>query len=371
VPTQLYLLVKDDGIQSEYHKIAELPPAATWTQAAGEIDLPSWAVEGRILHVIGQPGWLETDAYDAHPTGTAPATTPPHPALISITIDGGWNSAYTLLIPQMNQRGIKGTHFIVSRFTNTPGYQSDYITVTNVQKLIDDGHEICSHTLWHKAMTQMTPAEVTVNLTLTKTELETIGAKVTGFVPPFGYYTPAIRDEAKSTYAYFRTVKAGLEVLPYNVHELYGLVVTYNMTVAELEEWVKKAETANGGWLILVVHRASMNASQTDAAYVKPEVFGQMLDMMQKRKVVFKPMGEVLGTWKQPPKKPPVVVEGGKSLEPPKTEARIGKPAGTDTPAAGDDGGCAAGRGGPGGAWLVLLATLLGWMAAARKPFVR
>jgi peptidoglycan/xylan/chitin deacetylase (PgdA/CDA1 family) len=277
------------------------------------VTLPEWAKQMRVMQVIDRTGWLETDDY------VATRLPPPEKqkAKVSLTFDDGWVTAYAYLVNQMDKRGITGTHFIITEYMDKPGYTADYIGSKKVKELLGLGHEIGSHTLNHEDMSLATPEQLNENLELSKKRLENLGAKVVSFAWPYGYYTMPYAERAQQTYNLVRTVKAGINVPPYNTSELWGFVVTNTTTVAEIEEAVRQTEEIKDGWLILIYHRA--DEDPPNDAFVTPQSFVDTLDMLQKREADVRPMGAILGLW-QPvplPPEPTKVMQCCKAFDPP------------------------------------------------------
>lgn len=298
VETRSIAWVTDGGSQTQFFPLATLPPTSQWTKTESTLNIPEWATHMRVMHVIDKTGWLETDTYSA-------LRQPPSKkqrAIVSLTFDDGWVTAYAYLVNQMDKRGIKGTHFIITEYMDKVGYTADYIGSKKVKELLANGHEVGSHTLLHDDMSKVTPEVLNENLELSKIRLENLGAKVVSFAWPYGFFLPEQAERAHQTYNLVRTVQAGINVPPYNTKQLFGFVVTNTATVAEIEEAVKQTEEIEGAWLILIYHRADEEAP--NSAYVTPQSFVDTLDMLQKRNADIRPMGAVLGIWEPVPLPP-------------------------------------------------------------------
>ncbi len=363
VTTHLWIqALGSTAAEADYLEVATLPPAATWTEASGTILLPPWTKTMRIFHVLEKPGFLEVDDFSAvraTKTGSRP--------LVSISFDDGWITAYNMLIPKMDSYGYKGTHFIITQYMDKPGYAADYVTHKQVKKLLAAGHEVGSHTLLHEDLTQMDDPTLNANLEETKKELEKFGVPIVGFAPPYGVYDDRVRERVQKSYPYLRTVKHGLNVPPYKTHELFAVVVTWSMKPTELEDLLLEAEYTPGAWLILLYHRAALQADDIPeealGAYRSPANFLNDMAMLKAHDADVRPLGEILGVWKAtplPPEPTAAVVEGGKTLPPPTPVQRYEKP--TEP----DESGCAARpvarQPGP---WL--LAVLAGWLLWRRR----
>ena len=158
-----------------------------------------------------------------------------------------------------------------------------------------------------------------------------------------------------------RTLHPDVNQPPYNAHELNGHVLTNISQDNELEELLTRAEQIDGGWVILVFHRASADAPSD--AYVKPDQFQGFVDLVAKHGAKVETIGEHLGYFKcaELPAQPTLVV-GDKSLDPPAEVTPVDHTdTGTDSnPPA----GCQAGTRQP-WPWPLLLA--FAWVAARRK----
>lgn len=349
--------------KQQWQQAQTVAPSASWQTVSAPLDPPAWAVAVRVMVVVAATGQLDTDAWALQPVSTAPK----QPAKVSLTFDDGWVTAYAWLVPEMDKRGLRGTHFIISGYMDKTGYTADYIGVKRVKELLSAGHEVGSHTLFHDDMAKADAKALDENLELSKVQLENYGNKVPGFAWPYGSYTEQAADRAKKTYSYVRTVKAGLNVPPYDTRALWGVVVTDQMTVDEIEAWVAKAEATPGGWLVLIYHRADPNPPAD--SFVTPQSFVDTLDMLQARNADIRPMGELLGVWQPKPVPETPVWDGGSGRSwdaPPGLELAPG------ADAAGTDGGCGASARGPGRtvlplAWcLALAAGAIGWRRRQR-----
>jgi peptidoglycan/xylan/chitin deacetylase (PgdA/CDA1 family) len=360
VTTHLWVYMTDaTEAQAEYVEVATLPAAATWAEASGTVVLPTWATQVRVFHVLEKKGFLEVDDFSALravKTGERP--------LVSIAFDDGWVTAYNMLIPKLDKYGYKATHFIITGYMDKPGYQADYITHKQVKKLLAGGHEVSSHTLLHEDLTLMTDAYLGQNMDDTKVELEKFGVPIVGFAPPYGVYDERVRDRAQQSYSYLRTVKYGLNVPPYKIHELFAVVATWTMKPAELEDLLLEAEYTPGAWLILLYHRATIAADdipvEAIGAYRSPANFLNDMEILHAHNADVRPVGSILGLWEAqplPPDPTPPVIEYGKSLPPPTGVTRAQS---EENPA--QTGSCTARPGGRLSPWLLLVVPGVLWV---------
>lgn len=151
--------------------------------------------------------------------------------------------------------------------------------------------------------------EVAADLERSKSALQAFGARVTSVAPPYGSYTDAVRDRAMRTYAALRTVDGRVQHAPYRLSELSAVDVTHDLPLTRIESYLDQAEHLPGGWLILVFHRAAVDPAQTASTFITPEKFQALLDFLQSRGAIVKPVGEVLGLWTPPPARSVVALE--------------------------------------------------------------
>lgn len=317
VATRILVNFTGPNDKTAYIEVAKSPASATWAIGGGLVDVPSWAQQLRVMHLLEKPGYLDTDAWtakaaepgelDMPPAGTKPK--------ISISFDDGWISGYNLLISQMLERDLRGTHFIVSDYIDKEGFQGDYMTTARVITLMQAEHEIGSHSINHDDHSKLSPSALEASLSQSKVKLANLGTDVVGFAAPYGAYDDAALAGFKKHYQYARTVKAGVNVKPYKMHELWGVVVHDAMEMTEFADWVVKAAKVDG-WVIFIYHRAA-KVPPADS-FVRPESFAAQMDYLIKAKADVRPIGEVLDLWKSKP----VIIEEkdvvtGKYLHPP------------------------------------------------------
>ncbi len=300
--------------KSQWVLVKDVPaPSTGWAKVQASMSVPAFAATARLMVVMAATGRVEVDDLQA----VTQASAAKHPAKVSLTFDDGWVSAYAYLVPELDARGLRATHFIISGYIDRVGYTADYVGSKRVRDLLGAGHEVASHTLMHQDMAKATAAELDENLELSRKALESFGTMVPGFAWPYGSYTATGAERARKTYSYVRTVEPGLNLLPYDLSKLKAYVVTNTTSVAEVESWVKQAEELDGAWLILVYHRADPEAPLD--SYVTPQSFIDTLDMLQARNADIRPMGQWLDVWKaQPlPVVEPWVADGGASFDAP------------------------------------------------------
>lgn len=115
------------------------------------------------------------------------------PKSLLITFDDGHESDLTLAAPELARRNLHAIFFIVWSYLGRPGY----LTRDQVRALRADGFEIGSHGLTHTRLTQVSPAEASIQLRESKRRLEDLLQEpISGLALPFGHYNNAVFQAA-------------------------------------------------------------------------------------------------------------------------------------------------------------------------------
>lgn len=225
-------------------------------------------------------------------------------AKISFTFDDGLASAYTQVLPTLNKYGLKATNYVItgcvgmSTVPNTCRANTDtpYMTWAQITALQTAGWEIGSHSNTHPYLATsdatdgqpnvLTPAQVTTELTQSKSTLASHGITATDFSSPYGDYNPAVLAQIAKYYASQRGfADQNNNDWPYNDYIINDYHVEGKTTVAQVKAKIDDA-IANKRWLVLTMHdikatKASTNADDYEwstanldqvAAYVKTKV---------------------------------------------------------------------------------------------------
>ena len=265
-PHAVAMYTLNDG-SVQYANLPVVQPGAnaaiTWQQYKGTFTAPANVAKTTVFMLLSSNGWLQTDDYsvDAYkPTGF-------NRALLSVTFDDGWASAYTQVRPIMAQYNLLSTQYIIS---GEVGDSADgYMTKAQVQALSKAGHEIGSHTISHPELTKITAAMLTTELKNSQTSLQTlIGKPVTNLASPYGDYNASVITQAKKYYSSHRTVDAGFNSKDsFDAYSLRVQNILNTTTPAEVNGWVKQAQ-ADKTWLILVYHDVSTTPDTYDSSIV-------------------------------------------------------------------------------------------------------
>lgn len=109
----------------------------------------------------------------------------------ALTFDDGPDAEYTAqVLGILDSYGIKATFFVIGK--NVAEHPE------LVRALVRSGHEIGNHSYSHPDMSRQGQADRLSQLTSTNDALATLGIKPQWFRPPFGHYSRALVDQARS-----------------------------------------------------------------------------------------------------------------------------------------------------------------------------
>ena len=140
---------------------------------------------------------------------------------IILTFDDGYEDNWRVVLPMLEERGMKAAFYMVTNKIGQPGY----LTWDNLFDLEHSGMEIGSHTANHIPLTTLTPTEQRDELRLSKLLLEWRGMKtIYSFSYPNGAYDDTVVAMlAEENYLTAVTGEAGLntfETNPYRLHRV-------------------------------------------------------------------------------------------------------------------------------------------------------
>ncbi|MCY1033841.1 polysaccharide deacetylase family protein [Corallococcus sp. BB11-1] len=181
------------------------------------------------------------------------AASPFTEGMVSIALDDGWTTQYTLARPALNSRGLRATYYVVTDAVDQ-GW-SGYMSLAQVRTLHAENHEIASHTRTHADLTSLTPAQLTTELHDSRAWLAAnVGAMCgSNFASPYGAYNATVMTSLKAEYASHRTINAGRNYRDTVVYELRANDVSSAVSVATVKGWINQA-IAEKSWLIILFH---------------------------------------------------------------------------------------------------------------------
>ncbi|MEK7153641.1 MAG: polysaccharide deacetylase family protein, partial [Patescibacteria group bacterium] len=175
----------------------------TWQKYSDTFSIPQGATAVSVFMFLDQNGWLQSDDYSIEDYTPTDWNQP----LLTLTFDDGHEDNVANALPLLTQYGFKSTQcFETGTLTADPTQAQ-----TNVGAFFNAGHEICSHTVTHPMMTQISDGQLAEELSQSKTYLEgLIGQPVPDFASPYGDYDARVNNAIRAAgYASHRTVDEG------------------------------------------------------------------------------------------------------------------------------------------------------------------
>lgn len=257
-PVAMYLM--EDG--SERYFGMPIPSvqasSTTWQQYSDTFSVPTGAARVSVFMYINENGWIQTDDYridSYHPNGF-------DRPLLTLTFDDGHEDNADTALPLLNQYGFKTTQcYATTYIENRP-----QAIIDGIRAFSNSGHEICSHTVTHPFMTQISTSQVNYELSHSKAYLEQLtGQSVTNFATPYGDYDLGVISEIQKYYGAHRSVDEGYNSKDnFNIYNLRVQNILDTTTAGEVAAWIANAQ-ADNTWLILVYHRVADDPGPYDS----------------------------------------------------------------------------------------------------------
>lgn len=218
-------------------------------------------------------------------------------ALISITFDDGWESAYSAGLPTMQKYGVKTTQYILAGEFNNPAY----LSMDQTHALQDAGHEIASHTMTHPNLTKLSDKDLNFQLVKSKKILEKEFGPIKDFASPLGEHNGKTVANIKKSYRSDRnTAGDPAEVGPedvntkdnFNQYDIIAYTVRANTPLEYIDNLITYAQ-AHNAWVVLTYHQIDNN-SNTEEYSVSPAAFEAQMKLLYERQIRMQMMGQVL-----------------------------------------------------------------------------
>ncbi len=257
-PQAVAMFTRADGSEEFFGMPQPFPSSdsnTVWHQYTDTFIVPSDAVSVTNFLFIAGNGWVQVD--DQSMTSYQPVGW--NRPLVTLTFDDGYEGNVANAIPVLDQYGFKTTQCF-----ETADLQADPVnSKANVMAFVNDGHEICSHTVTHPFLSRLTTAQVDQELADSKTYLENlIGKPVVNFASPYGDYSESVNTEIMKYYQSHRTVDEGFNSKDnFNLYRIRVQNMTPTTTLAQYQGWMDQAK-ADNTWLVLVYHRITNDAPE-------------------------------------------------------------------------------------------------------------
>ncbi len=218
---------------------------------------------------------------------SAAVVSPQPSAKVSFTFDDNLTSADTQAAPTLAKYGYTGTDYVITGcvgMTSVPNTcranpDASYMTWSQIAQLHNQyGWEIGAHTVNHYCLAstgdgsdcqtfQLTPAQVSQELTQSKADLAAHGYDATDMATPYGdYNNDSLAQIAKSYASQRGFADIGYNNWPNSDYYLKEQQVQGGVDVATVQSYVDSA-IANKQWLVLVFHDIKTRASRKSGDY--------------------------------------------------------------------------------------------------------
>jgi peptidoglycan/xylan/chitin deacetylase (PgdA/CDA1 family) len=113
---------------------------------------------------------------------------------VAITFDDGYESDLTLAAPALEEVGFRATFYLVTGFLG----QTGYLSPRQARELSERGFEVGCHSMTHRYLTELDPAELRHEMVEAKQKLqEILGRPVLHFSCPGGRWNCRVAEAAK------------------------------------------------------------------------------------------------------------------------------------------------------------------------------
>jgi len=200
-----------------------------------------------------------------------------HAAAFSLTFDDGDPSHLDVAVPELDQRGMKGTFFVIA---------NQIVREEEWRKLPVSGHEIANHSLDHKHAKELDPEGEKSQVLGAKNVLQKkFGIPMSTFAYPFVEITPGLKVWVQKTHLLGRGGGWGRDpILTVDQEpdwwDLPSRTTMTDLPLSVYEQWVEEG-SRRGGWTVLMIH--GLEGTVKGWEPISREVFNGLLDLLQKK----------------------------------------------------------------------------------------
>ncbi len=198
--------------------------------------------------------------------------------LVSFVFDDGDETDYTVARDIFKAKGEVASTAVVTGWVNT----ENYLSVSQLSELRQDGWEIMSHTVSHPNLRDLSESQIDDELSMSKEALESWGLPVRNLVYP---YNKSNKTVEKIAAKYYRAGRAGQKMLNGPDQDRYSLKsfsseLSFRHNMSHIKDHIDQAY-AQKKWLILYQHLID----------AKIKISDKQGSFMQDEMLMFKPSG--------------------------------------------------------------------------------
>ena len=189
VETRLVVAIKMNTGEMDYIDLPDAPASKKWTEYETSFTVPEYADRISVYHLLCKDGYLITDDYHISPYNHKGFDR----GLITLTFDDGWEENTYTALPIMQEYGFKSNQFYATWYIQNPRVSHPRRLIN---KFIDDGHEVGSHSVTHPYLTTLPLEEMKAELRDSRAYLQDfLDIEVKYFATPFGDYDTVCKRE--------------------------------------------------------------------------------------------------------------------------------------------------------------------------------
>lgn len=242
---QLYSCQPPGGSR-RFYNASQTHTSSGWQESRFRFYLPS-DCDVTVIHSLDRNGFLHTDHHQLRKLAAEPLSQ----AMVSLTFDDIWKTAYTKGAADLEARGFKGSFYITRLYTEQPA--DKYANTDDIKDLIRRGHELGSHSHRHTELSKMESPDLLEDIRKVTNFLKDLGVSNSGIAYPFGDFDGEVETEVQRYHAYARTSLEGLNDKSTSPYRLRIIPVTTDTSTEALLGWIKAAAETRT-WLILLFH---------------------------------------------------------------------------------------------------------------------
>ena len=239
IPQAVVQYNKTDGTEQYFGMPNPQPDGSdNWQLYSDTFTVPVNTKSVTVFFFLVNNGWVQIDDQVIEPYQPIGFNRP----LVSLTFDDGFEDNNTTVLPMTAAYGFKTTQCYATQFVTENGTNPSLVLAFK-----DAGHEICSHTVTHPFLTQLTTAQQDQELSNSQQTLQNIiGEPVINFASPYGDYDAAVNTEIKKYYRSHRTVDEGYNSKDnFDIYRIRVQNVLSTTTITEYQSWLDQAKATN------------------------------------------------------------------------------------------------------------------------------
>lgn len=187
-------------------------------------------------------------------------------AAISFTFDDGDEDHATLVAPELEKRGFRGTFWVIASITDNGGdAKRPRAKWSQLRKMAQNGHEISNHSFSHGKLVLMNREQIEREVAMNDSAIEhNVGIKPVTFCYPFNATTPLVKEIASRG-------RVGTRLYQTAVGQEHN-----KSTIESLDKWLKNVMTT-GDWSVTMTHGINNGYDKWN----EPEILWELLDKVK------------------------------------------------------------------------------------------